>query len=75
MTNKKESKKLNSLSLNKETISDLDVPQEQDVVGGAIKKPVSTGPAQCIPQSSGGPQDPRCKSVIHPALCIKAPTA
>lgn len=73
MTNKKESKKLNSLSLNKETISDLDAPQEQDVVGGAgLSKGCSTGPAQCIPQSSGGPQDPRCKSVIHPVLCIKA---
>jgi len=73
MTNKKELKKLSSLKLNKETISDLNVPQEQDVVGGgALSKGCSPSPAQCIPKSAGGPQDPRCKSDIHPVLCIKA---
>jgi len=34
MSNKQGNKKLNRLNLNKETISDLDVPQGQDIVGG-----------------------------------------
>ena len=55
MTNKKESKKLNRLSLNKETVSDLDVPQGQDVVGGG-----SASPAQCIPAPSALAGDRAC---------------
>jgi hypothetical protein len=61
MTNKKESKKLNRLSINKETISDLDVPQEQNVVGGAG----SQSPAQCIPQTI---DDRQCNSK-RPQYC------
>jgi hypothetical protein len=44
-----ESKKLNRLNINKETITDLDVPKEQDVIGGAIGGGASTSPAACIP--------------------------
>ena len=40
-----EDKKLNRLNLNKETIADLDVPPDQEVVGG------SASPAACIPQT------------------------
>lgn len=54
-----ESKKLNRLSVNKETITDLDVPQEQEVVGGQKSVPlaatcfpptVTNSPAKCIVQ-------------------------
>lgn len=46
-----ESKKLNRLNINKETITDLDVPQEKDVVGGATATATGTSasPAACIP--------------------------
>jgi hypothetical protein len=67
MSKQTEDKKLNPLNVNKETVSDLDVPQDQEIVGGAG----STGPAQCIPRSSLGPDD-RCGST-DPRLCIKAP--
>ena len=44
-----ESKKLNRLSINKETITDLDVPQTQDVVGGAAKPSDGPNNPVCIP--------------------------
>lgn len=65
MTNKKDSKKLNRLSLNKETIGDLDVPQAQDVVGGAA----SDGPANCIPKPSATPIGDRACWTNGPQHC------
>ena len=71
-----ESKKLNRLNLNKETITDLEVPQAQDVVGGfksqnpnpqCMPTNVTKSPTACIPQSAA--QDARCGSG-NPLLCI-----
>ncbi|NOT58707.1 MAG: hypothetical protein HOP19_00615 [Acidobacteria bacterium] len=48
MSNQKE-EKLNPLTLNKETIQDLDVAQGQDVVGGGLAGAQSDSPKNCIP--------------------------
>ncbi len=64
MSNEQENKKLNRLNINKETVSDLDIPQGQDVVGGG-----SGSPAQCIPSPSGGPIGDRACWTNGPQHC------
>lgn len=50
-----ESKKLNRLSLNKETITDLDVPPGRDVVGGE-PGPLFTQQQGCPPTVTKSPK-------------------
>lgn len=65
MSKQTEDKKLNRLNFNKETVSDLDVPQAQEIVGGGKQ---SDSPANCIPSPSALPGDRACYTK-GPANC------
>lgn len=69
MSKQTEDKKLNQLDLKKETVSDLDVPQGQEVVGGAG----SQSPAACIPKPSYLVGDRGCPGSDQPKNCLGPP--